>query len=77
MGRSVEILVHIRKSNEIMVLYDGDLKMAVVETYIPRWVYWYLLDANCLVLVYYTFFTTCFGCIIHPSSGASYNAHAV
>ena len=41
------------------------------------WVYWDQLDANCLVLFYYTFCSTCFGCNIHPSSGASYNAHAV
>jgi len=33
---SVEMLVPIRRSNDLMVLYDGDLKMAVVETYIPR-----------------------------------------
>jgi len=32
----VEMLVPIRRSNDLMVLYDGDLKMAVVETYIPR-----------------------------------------
>jgi hypothetical protein len=29
------MLVPIR-SNDLMFLYDGDLKMAVVETYIPR-----------------------------------------
>ena len=47
-------------------------------TTIFSWVYWDQLDANCLVLFYYTLFhSTCFGCNIHPSSGASYNAHAV
>jgi len=30
------MLVPIRRSNNLMVLCDGDLKMAVVETYIPR-----------------------------------------
>ena len=40
------------------------------------WVYQDQLDANCLVLFYYTFCSTCFGCSTHPSSGASYNVHA-
>jgi len=41
------------------------------------WVYWDQLDANCLVLFYYNLFcSTCFGSNTHPSSGASYNAHA-
>ena len=34
------------------------------------------VDANCLVLFYYTFCSTCFGCNTHPSSGATYNVHA-
>ena len=29
-----------------------------------------------VVLFYYTFCSTCFGCNIHPSSGAIYNVHA-
>ena len=42
------------------------------------WVYWDQLDANCLVLFYYTFFTLHVSDVIYiKSSGASYNAHAL
>ena len=36
----------------------------------------YGFDADCLVLFYYTFCSTCFGYNTYPSSGATYNVHA-
>jgi hypothetical protein len=33
---SLEMLEPIRRHNDFIILYDGDLKMAVVETYTAR-----------------------------------------
>ena len=81
-GEDLTVIREFESSGENVALWDILARNRGFERYVANkkplinfcvsmhhyiWVYWDQLDANCLVLFYYTFCSTCFGCNTHPS----------